>query len=113
MSDAPPASNPGGIKLGPWFTPARIALIIWGLISLIAIAAKWRAIGALDLADNDDAMRMEQVRDLLAEQGWWDLAQYSVNPARRGVIIHWSSIVDAPLAAGILMRQPPGQSGAR
>ena len=75
MSDAPPASNPGGIKLGPWFTPARIALIIWGLMSLIAIAAKWRAIGALDLADTDDAMRMAQVRDLLAGQGWWDLAQ--------------------------------------
>ena len=84
MSDAPPASNPGGIQLGPWFTPARIALIVWGLMSLIAITAKWQAIGAVDLADTDDAMRMAQVRDLLAGQGWWDLAQYPVADAVTG-----------------------------
>src|SRR3546814_15271076 len=41
MSDAPPASIPGGIQPDPWFTPVRIALIVWGLMSLIAIAAKW------------------------------------------------------------------------
>ena len=106
MSDAPPASNPGGIQLGPWFTPARIALIVWGLMSLIAIGAKWQAIGALDLSDTDDAMRMAQVRDLLAGQSWWDLAQYRVNPAGGGVLMHWSRIVDAPLAAGILLLKP-------
>src|SRR3546814_5238953 len=76
--------------LGPWFTPARIALIVWGLMSLIAITSKWQAIGAVDLADTDDAMRMAKVRDLLAGQGWWDLAQYRVNPAGGGVLMHWS-----------------------
>ena len=34
-------------------------------MSLVAIVAKWQAIGALDLSDTDDAMRMAQVRDLL------------------------------------------------
>src|SRR3546814_2613557 len=106
MSDAPPASNPGGIQLDPWFTPVRIALIVWGLMSLIAIAAKWQAIGALDLADTDDAMRMAQVRDLLAGQGWWDLTQYRVNPAEGGVLMNWWRIVDAPLAGGILLLRP-------
>ncbi|HET6523245.1 hypothetical protein [Sphingopyxis sp.] len=106
MSEAPSASNPGGIHLGPWFTPARIALIVWGLMSLIAVVAKWQAIGALDLSDTDDAMRMAQVRDLLAGQGWWDLAQYRVNPAGGGVLMHWSRLVDAPLAAGILLLKP-------
>ncbi|SBV34730.1 conserved membrane protein of unknown function [uncultured Sphingopyxis sp.] len=106
MSDAPSDPDSGGIALGPWFTPARIALIVWGLMSLIAIAAKWRAIGALYLADTDDAMRMAQVRDLLGGQGWWDLAQYRVNPAGGGVLMHWSRIVDAPLAAGILLLKP-------
>src|SRR3546814_15789077 len=75
-------------------------------MSLIAITAKWQAIGAVDLADTDDAMRMAQVRDLLAGQGWWDLAQYRVNPAGGGVLMHWSRIVDAPLAAGILLLKP-------
>lgn len=116
MSDAsalPPGAEPsvrapesGGIVLGPWFTPVRIALIIWGLMSLVAIIAKWQAIGALDLSDTDDAMRMAQVRDLLAGQGWWDLSQYRVNPAGGGVLMHWSRLVDAPLAAGILLLNP-------
>ncbi|MFZ5726462.1 MAG: hypothetical protein ACOY4C_08610 [Pseudomonadota bacterium] len=105
MSEAA-AMPPGGIRLGPWFTPTRIALVVWGLMSLIAIAANWGAIGALDLGDTDDAMRMAQVRDLLAGQGWWDLTQYRVNPAGGGVLMHWSRIVDAPLAIGIVMLQP-------
>lgn len=100
------APAPGGIVLGPWFTPVRIALIIWGLMSLVAIVAKWQAIGALDLSDTDDAMRMAQVRDLLAGQSWWDLSQYRVNPAGGGVLMHWSRIVDAPLAAGIWLLKP-------
>src|SRR3546814_17885786 len=79
---------------------------MWGCVSLIEIAAKWRASGARDPADTDYAMRMAQVRDLLAGQGWWDLAQYRVNPAGGGVLMHWSRIVDAPLAAGILLLKP-------
>ena len=117
MSDAPAlpaggavpdvsASAPNGIALGPWFTPVRIALIVWGLMSLVAIVAKWQAIGALDLSDTDDAMRMAQVRDLLAGQSWWDLSQYRVNPAGGGVLMHWSRLVDAPLVAGILLLKP-------
>ena len=101
---APPASS--GIAFGPWFTPTRIALIIWTAMSLIAIIANWHAIAALRLSDTDDAMRMAQVRDLLAGQGWWDLTQYRVNPAGGGVLMHWSRIVDAPLAAGIWLLKP-------
>ncbi|MDO9368882.1 MAG: hypothetical protein Q7T68_09960 [Sphingopyxis sp.] len=97
---------PGGFALDPRLTPVRIALILWTAMSLIAIVAKWHAIGALDLTDTDDAMRMAQVRDLLAGQGWWDLNQYRVNPAGGGVLMHWSRIVDAPLAAGIWLLKP-------
>ncbi len=103
---APPVSAPGGIALAPWFTPLRIALLVWGAMSLIAIIGNWPAIVALDLGDTDDAMRMAQVRDLLAGQSWWDLTQYRVNPAGGGVLMHWSRIVDAPLAAGILILKP-------
>jgi len=117
MTDAPafsargasqpiPARASDGIALGPWFTPVCIALILWSAMSLIAIISKWQAIGALELGDTDDAMRMAQVRDLLAGQSWWDLSQYRVNPAGGGVLMHWSRIVDAPLAAGILLLKP-------
>src|SRR3546814_18866070 len=60
-----------------------------------------------DVCSSDlDAMRMAQVRDLLAGQGWWDLTQYRVNPADGGVLMHWSRIVDAPIAGGILLLRP-------
>jgi hypothetical protein len=103
---APASASSDNIALSPWLTPVRIALILWAAMSLIAIVANWRAIGALALSDTDDAMRMAQVRDLLAGQGWWDLNQYRVNPAGGGVLMHWSRLVDAPLAAGILLLKP-------
>ena len=93
-------------KFAHWLTPVRIALILWTAMSLIAIAVQWQAIVALDLSDTDDAMRMVQVRDLLAGQSWWDLTQYRVNPAGGGVLMHWSRIVDIPLALGILILEP-------
>lgn len=93
-------------KFAHWLTPVRIALILWTAMSLIVIAVQWQAIVALDLSDTDDAMRMVQVRDLLAGQSWWDLTQYRVNPAGGGVLMHWSRIVDIPLALGILILEP-------
>ncbi len=50
--------------------------------------------------DVDDALRMVQVRDLLAGQGWYDLYQHRMNPPK-GTLMHWSRLVDAPLAAGV------------
>ena len=47
--------------------------------------------------DTDDAMRAVQVRDLLAGQNWFDMTQYRLDPPA-GVFMHWSRVVDAPLA---------------
>ncbi len=94
------------VAFSRWLTPVRIALILWAAMSLVAIVSQWQAIVTLDLSDTDDAMRMAQVRDLLAGQNWWDLSQYRVNPAGGGVLMHWSRIVDAPLALGILVLEP-------
>ena len=102
----PSAPISDGAPLNRWLTPVRIALMLWAAMSLVAIIVNWQAIGALDLSDTDDAMRMAQVRDLLAGQSWWDLKQYRVNPAGGGVLMHWSRIVDAPLALGILILEP-------
>jgi hypothetical protein len=42
---------------------------------------------------------------LLGGQGWFDLDPASVRPgARRGGNIHWSRLVDLPLAARILAK---------
>ncbi|MCF6369309.1 hypothetical protein [Rhizobium halophilum] len=48
-------------------------------------------------ADNDDVMRLVQVRDLLAGQGWFDLRQYRLGLGD-GTLMHWSRLVDLPLA---------------
>ena len=45
----------------------------------------------------DDAMRLVQIRDLLAGQGWFDLSQSRLDPAQ-AVVMHWSRIIDLPLA---------------
>ncbi len=52
----------------------------------------------------DDAMRLVQVRDLLGGQGWFDLTQYRLGPA--GIEMHWSRLVDAPIAGLILALTP-------
>jgi hypothetical protein len=51
--------------------------------------------------DNDDVMRLVQVRDLLSGQGWFDLTQYRLG-LEGGTLMHWSRLVDLPIAALIL-----------
>lgn len=48
--------------------------------------------------DNDDAMRLVSVRDFLNGQGWFDTTQYRLVPPE-GVSLHWSRLIDAPIAA--------------
>lgn len=48
--------------------------------------------------DNDSLMRLVQIRDWLAGQGWSDLMQYRMGP-EGGFLMHWSRIVDLPVAA--------------
>ena len=51
--------------------------------------------------DNDSLLRMVEIRDMLAGQGWFDLHQYRMGP-EGGFVMHWSRLVDAPIAAIIL-----------
>ena len=46
---------------------------------------------------------MAQVRAWLNGQGWYDLRQYRFDPAFGGANIHWSRIVDLPIAGLILL----------
>ena len=80
------------------FTPELMLRtgLIWLVICVIFVATRWSAIRSLALPDPDDTLRMIQVRDLLAGQGWWDLHQYRVAPPQ-GMLMHWSRLVDAPI----------------
>lgn len=85
-------------------TDSRPRLIWWiclGAIALVlAKAAKtWPETADLQFdADNDDLMRLVQVRDWLGGQGWFDMRQYRVLPPE-GISMHWSRYVDAGIAA--------------
>lgn len=62
--------------------------------------------------DPDSMMRLVEVRDFLAGQGWFDLTQYRLDPPD-GVLMHWSRFVDAPIAALIITATPfLGRTGA-
>ncbi|WP_217572818.1 GtrA family protein [Mesorhizobium sp. GbtcB19] len=52
-------------------------------------------------ADNDSMLRLVEVRDLLGGQGWFDLHQYRMGTAG-GFVMHWSRLVDTPLALIIM-----------
>ncbi|WBO22693.1 AcrB/AcrD/AcrF family protein [Sphingomonas abietis] len=77
----------------------------WVVVAIVLLVQKANAIHWLALSDTDDNMRFDQVRDWLAGQGWYDLRQYRMNPPG-GFSIHWSRLVDLPLAGLILLFQP-------
>ena len=82
-----------------------IVLIVWLLICAWFIFQKWNDIRWFGLGDTDDNMRMMQVRGLLHGQGWYDLRDYRMNPPF-GANIHWSRLVDLPIAGLILGLRP-------
>ncbi len=75
-----------------WSDAGALLLLIWA----VAVFSLVAGFGANSLSP-DDAMRLVQVRDLLAGQSWFDLTQYRLDPPD-GVVTHWSRLVDLPLA---------------
>ncbi|GGE08620.1 hypothetical protein CO662_13065 [Rhizobium anhuiense] len=65
-----------------------------------AVILVTRLSGATDYVgpDNDDGMRLVEVRDFLAGQGWFDLMQYRLGLAG-GTLMHWSRLIDLPIAS--------------
>jgi hypothetical protein len=50
--------------------------------------------------DNDSLLQLVEVRDLMAGQGWFDLHQNRMG-LEGGFVMHWSRLLDAPLALSI------------
>jgi hypothetical protein len=78
---------------------------IWVAVAAYMIQYRWGMIRWFSLPDTDDNMRMSQVRALLNGQGWYDLRQYKLNPPD-GFNMHWSRLVDLPIAAIQLIARP-------
>lgn len=96
---------------------ARSDLLLWAgivllAILLLALRAYHTGPGQPFFADNDDAMRMVVVRDFLNGQNWFDHTQYRLNTPF-GADMHWSRLIDLPIAILVLLAQPfAGVQGA-
>ena len=94
----------------------------WKLIVVVAWLAfcawylwnNYDSVRYFRLGDTDDNMRMMQVRGLLHGQDWYDLRQHRLSPPV-GANIHWSRLVDLPIAGLILALRPflGGAAGER
>jgi hypothetical protein len=78
-----------------------LTFLLWVGIVAWFLVVRWPAIQWFVLSDTDDNIRYVQVKDWLAGQGWFDLRQYRLDPPS-GANIHWSRLVDLPLAGLIL-----------
>ncbi len=87
----------------------RWFLLFWAGAAIYMFYYKWNAIHWFALSDTDDNMRFAQVRALLDGQGWYDLRQHRMDPPA-GISIHWSRLVDLPIA-GLILLIPPFAGG--
>ncbi|MEY4238409.1 MAG: hypothetical protein RL339_1010 [Pseudomonadota bacterium] len=86
---------------GKQHTPTLgLVLAIWVLWAVVRLALL--PLSGYQLPDPDDYMRLAQVRDLLAGQAWFDVTQYCMG-LPEGASMHWSRLIDLPLAALILL----------
>ncbi len=95
MSPAPPTRLNRSLLLGFW--------------AVVALAIALRTMLGADrqalIADTDDAMRLAIVGDLLGGQGWYDHMQYRLNTPF-GAEMHWSRLIDLPIAGLIAAFRP-------
>ncbi|MET0240285.1 MAG: hypothetical protein ABW184_10360 [Sphingobium sp.] len=82
-----------------------LVFIAWAIISAVYLSRHGPQMHWMSLGDTDDNMRYLQVRDWLNGQGWYDLRQHRMDPPR-GANIHWSRLVDLPIAGLMLGLKP-------
>jgi CDP-diglyceride synthetase len=89
-----------------------ILVAFWLAFSILITTLSWHALQQRQFPDPDDVMRLLQVRDWIGGQSWFDVTQYRLNPPA-GVPMHWSRLVDVPIASVILLTRPfVGEWGA-
>src|SRR6267378_1989445 len=103
MSDLSPTSGQEALKGQLDVNPNVLMPVLW-LAATFAIAVPSINVGIFNAMSTDDAMRLVQVRDLISGQDWFDLFQHRLNPP--GTSMHWSRVIDVPLAALILLLRP-------
>lgn len=93
----------------PWIERGHNALwlvgVLWLECTIVWLIWYWGSFAHLEFRDPDDALRLMQVRNFVAGQGWFDVSQHRVNPPYGGPM-HWSRLVDLPVAGIIIAMRP-------
>ncbi len=84
---------------------SRIVLLLWAMIGAVLVAKGWQQIVSLSGWDPDDQLRLVQLRDFMGGQSWFDTTQYRLN-APDGSPMHWSRLIELPLAFFVLIFRP-------
>ena len=71
-------------------------LLVWLSRDTVSTRAGW---------DPDDQLRLVQLRDFLGGQSWFDTTQYRMN-APDGAPMHWSRLIELPLALVVMAATP-------
>lgn len=97
MSSNPSLRSDRFLPSDPWSPTLSVYIVI------VVSMAIWTVSTRLQVRiDGDDALRLVQIRDLLAGQGWFDLTQYRLGFSE-GTAIPLFRLVDGPLAGLILL----------
>ena len=87
--------------------PSWLRLLFW--VVLFQLAWYFRPLQDLLLhgamADPDDFLRLHEVRNWLAGQGWYDVSVPRMNPPEGGDL-HWSRLIDLPIALLTVLLSP-------
>ena len=81
--------------------PNLFAVVMGIALLVVMLKLGWASLDMFNkfaARGTDDIMRLLSVRDWLAGQGWYDVAQYRAVPPE-GVSLHWSRYIDAGIAA--------------
>ncbi|MGB5019428.1 hypothetical protein [Sphingorhabdus sp.] len=85
--------------------PFGPAILIGIAVSLFLIWSGWAQISTRSGWDPDDQLRLVQLRDFLGGQSWFDTTQYRMN-APQGAPMHWSRLIELPLALIVTLASP-------
>ncbi|RFC00514.1 hypothetical protein B5K08_01165 [Rhizobium leguminosarum bv. trifolii] len=84
----------GRLMMRLWPTVITYSVLLAAILLVAKLCTATDYVGP----DNDDGMRLVEVRDFLAGQGWFDLMQYRLGLAG-GTLMHWSRLIDLPIAS--------------
>jgi hypothetical protein len=85
--------------------PWAVLLLLWAAFGTFLVHFYWPMISTLNLNDADDFLRLQQIRDYINGQSWFDLTQKRM-AAPEGLAMHWSRLVDLPVLLFLIPLTP-------